>query len=572
MEITKYGIFETEFLHTASENPFDIDFTVCVTEPNGSQKTVDGFYNGDNKFAFRFMPNTEGEYRYITKSSVSELDGHKGTFQCVKAENNRHGMVHVKNQYWFSYEDGTPYFDAGTTCYAWIHQEQEVLEQTLKTMAEGYFSKLRFCVFPKWYEHNHRQPKIYPFEGNTDIGFDYDKPNIAFFKHLDDCVARLCELGIQADIILFHPYETDEWQFNFMTEQQDKRYLRYVIARLSAYSNVWWSLANEYDLFRTGYKKKISAWKKLISFIRNKDPYGHLTSIHQYTKMYDHSDPNLTHCSIQRTELYLTAEYADTWREKYKKPVVIDECVYEGDLNTNWGGITGQELVRRFWEAAARGTYMGHGETFEGENIWWSHGGTLKGESQKRIKFMREIFENCPNIQFSCESGLNNLARSVAGTDAQIVYFGYYQPKHYEMHMLSSAAYKVKIIDTWNMTVEELHEPVHTSVKLELPCKPYIAVLCTAVEQGKTEAFTRDSVFEQMRFTAGGQKLLKMFKKIVPQYYAGMLTLTVNQCSSGAGGILDGKAGDGILRIVNENQFWRGLFQIIAGVIKNSKK
>ena len=27
----------------------------------------------------------------------------------------------------------------------------------------------------------------------------------------------------------------------------DDRYLRYVVARLAAYRNVWWSLANEYD-------------------------------------------------------------------------------------------------------------------------------------------------------------------------------------------------------------------------------------------------------------------------------------------------------------------------------------
>jgi len=32
-----------------------------------------------------------------------------------------------------------------------------------------------------------------------------------------------------------------------MPAAADDRYLRYVIARLAAYRNVWWSLANEYD-------------------------------------------------------------------------------------------------------------------------------------------------------------------------------------------------------------------------------------------------------------------------------------------------------------------------------------
>lgn len=69
-------------------------------------------------------------------------------------------------------------------------------------------------------------------------------------------MAKLKELDIQADIILFHPYEAEHWHFNYMTKEQDERYLRYVIARLSAFHNVWWSMANEYDLITAGYKKK----------------------------------------------------------------------------------------------------------------------------------------------------------------------------------------------------------------------------------------------------------------------------------------------------------------------------
>lgn len=214
------------------------------------------------------------------------------------------------------------------------------------------------CVFPKWYEHNHRQPELYPFAGNPENGFDYETPNVCFFQHLESCISALESLGIEADIILFHPYESSDWRFNWMTERQDRQYLRYITARLSAFHNVWWSLANEYDLLQTGYKRKKAAWKRLIQFVHDCDPYGHLLSIHQLSRMYDYRDPNVTHCSIQRTELYLTAEYTDTWREKYGKPVVIDECVYEGNLNAWWGGITAQELVRRFWEAAARGGYM----------------------------------------------------------------------------------------------------------------------------------------------------------------------------------------------------------------------
>jgi len=174
---------------------------------------------------------------------------------------------------------------------------------------------------------------------------------------------------------------------------------------------------------------------------------------------------------------------------------------------------------------------------------------------------------SCPNIQFSSESGTNNIARAIAGTDAQVVYFGVYQPASYTLHMLGSGNFRVQIIDTWNMTVEELPEPITGSAEIPLPGKPYMAILCTAATPGEVQPFTRNAVFEQMKLTPGGRRLLKFFRHVVPKYYSGMLSLTVNQCSAQAGGILDGKAGDGILRIVNKNEFWRGLWQIVTGAL-----
>ncbi len=74
--------------------------------------------------------------------------------------------------------------------------------------------------------------------------------NPAFFRHLEKRVGQLRELGIEADLILFHPYDKGHWGFDRMDAAADDRYLRYVVARLAAYRNVWWSLANEYDFMK----------------------------------------------------------------------------------------------------------------------------------------------------------------------------------------------------------------------------------------------------------------------------------------------------------------------------------
>ena len=54
--------------------------------------------------------------------------------------------------------------------------------------------------------------------------------------------------------------------------------------------------------------------------------------------------------------------------------------------------------MRRFWEGAVRGGYVGHGETYlnEREELWWSKGGILTGDSPERIRFLLEIIKDAP--------------------------------------------------------------------------------------------------------------------------------------------------------------------------------
>ena len=133
--------------------------------------------------------------------------------------------------------------------------------------------------------------------------------------------------------------------------------------------------------------EKLEDWEYYAELLVRHDPYQRLRSIHQYRTFYDHSRPWITHCSLQRNDLYRHVEYTDEFRIRWKKPIVWDEIAYEGNIDMGWGNISGQELVRRFWEASLRGGYAGHGETFVDEKddiLWWSHGGELHGESWKR--------------------------------------------------------------------------------------------------------------------------------------------------------------------------------------------
>lgn len=474
----KWGVFELTFHGPDHGNPF-VDVSLSAEFSfEGRTLQTSGFYDGEGVYRIRFMPDAEGIWTYRTRSTARSLDGIEGQFVCSPPLAGNHGPVRVKNTFHFAYEDGTRYIPVGTTCYAWSHQGNELEEQTLESLKTSPFNKMRMCIFPKSYQFNTNEPVLYPYEGSMEEGWDYTRFNPEFFRHLEKRIADLGKLGIEADLILFHPY--DRWGFSEMKKTADDRYLRYVVARLSAYRNVWWSLANEYDLM---WAKAEEDWERFANIIAENDPYHHLISIHNCLKFYDYSRPWVTHCSIQRIDVYKTAENTNEWREQWKKPVVIDECAYEGDIDQGWGNIAGEEMVRRFWEGAVRGGYVGHGETYmhPEDILWWSKGGKLHGSSPKRIAFLRKIMEEGP------AEGLNPLQSDwdapCAGVadEFYLFYYGFNRPRYRNYSMKPGIRYKVEVIDTWNMTVEEKEGTYEGAFRIELPGKPFMAVRMTKI-------------------------------------------------------------------------------------------
>ena len=268
-KVEQWGLFEQAFQGPSGGNPFvDVRLTAVFSQANHTV-TVNGFYDGDGRYRIRFMPEKPGQWSFQMSSNAPELDGKTGVFTATPPSSGNHGPVHVEKTYHFAYADGTPYREIGTTCYVWIHQGDKLAEQTLQTLAQAPFNKLRMCVFPKYFTHNHNEPLFYPFDGTPPMAWDYTRFNPAYFENVEKRVCQLRDLGIEADIILFHPYDNNHWGFDKMGAENDDRYVRYVSARLSAFRNVWWSLANEYDAVKA---KQVKDWNRLGNLVESSDP------------------------------------------------------------------------------------------------------------------------------------------------------------------------------------------------------------------------------------------------------------------------------------------------------------
>ena len=170
------------------------------------------------------------------------------------------------------------------------------------------FNKLRMCVFPKRYIYNADEPELHAFARSDDGSLDFDRFDPAFFEALEARISELQALGIEADLILFHPYDT--WGYQDMTAEQDERYLRHLV-------RAWAPSATSggRSLTSSTSWQAARALAALPGDLAEADPYGHLTSIHNAERMFDHDHPGITHVSIQSWDVKRTRGVARALRQ-----------------------------------------------------------------------------------------------------------------------------------------------------------------------------------------------------------------------------------------------------------------
>jgi len=487
----QWDCYEISLKGPADGDPF-VDVTVSATFACGDKSIqTTGFYDGQGTYRIRFMPPSVGTWKYLTTSSAPELSGKTGEFVCEKPGDKNHGMVRVANTYHFAYDDGTPYKPIGTTCYAWVFQPDALQDQTIETLKASPFNKVRMCVLPTE-KMDAESSAVVPFVLEADRTCDTSRFDPRFFQNLERRLAQLRDLNIQADLILFHPYNSSGLNLDRMSAEADDRYVRYVVARLSAYRNVWWSLANEFDLLR---QKRQEDWDRLGPLVQHEDPYGHPRSIHFSRHMYDPSKPWLTHMSVQNGAAVEDFGRARLYRDVIPKPVVYDEVCYEGDIDRRWGQLKGEEMALRFWHGTIDGTYVGHGETLHDaqQRAWVSKGGKWIGTSVPRIAFLKQILDDAP------KEGIEPIDRffhtGIGGKAGEwyLIYFGTQKPAQWTFELPRDGVkegmnFEVDVLDTWNMTINHLDKKFTTvksgmylfrapnNEQIDLPGKPYIAL------------------------------------------------------------------------------------------------
>ena len=166
--------------------------------------------------------------------------------------------------------------------------------------------------------------------------------------------------------------------------------------------------------------------------------------------------------------------------------------MYEGNINSRWGNLSGPEMTRRFWLCLVAGVYGGHGETYvtEGEIekdsavLWWSHGGKLKGTSPQRIAFLQKIVEESAaagggQIGFMELEPTYYPSAKHSRDEVFLFYFDFHQPLYFDFPLPSQGKYRAELIDPWEMAVTPVAGEFSGKSRLRLSGKPYMAVRFT---------------------------------------------------------------------------------------------
>ncbi|QKJ20638.1 apiosidase-like domain-containing protein [Microbacterium hominis] len=434
--------------------------TAFVRAGGGAERAVQGFWDGGRRYLVRFLPEEPGTWSWRTESEDAALDGLTGEVEVAGAAAGDHGVVRVAHRFHFAHADGTPFRPVGATAYNWLHQDEPLFTQTVDEIAAAGFNKLRFMVFPQGGGYVEHVPALMPFE-KTDGRYDVSRPVPAFFQRLDRAVEMLGARGIQADVLIYNAYDRGQFGLNELTEEEDAAYLRYLVARLSAHPHVWWSLCNEYDQLDRPEER----WDRIGALLAEIDPHDHLRSIHNWEEIYDNNQSWVTHASIQNGSATTDFGRASLYRDVWRKPVVLDEIKYEGDIPERWGNIAAEQLVHQFWITTVAGCYASHGESFAipSGSLHMVEGGRLRGRSPQRLAFLRRILEELripgldPIDKWDDPAHVAGRAR-----DQYLQYLGRSAPAQWTFRLPQGSGgvplevgdrFEVDVIDTWGMTV-----------------------------------------------------------------------------------------------------------------------
>jgi hypothetical protein len=336
-------VFELDKQELAAHpNPYlTVQIHAEIRSPRYRTVALPAFWDGAGHMVIRFAPTGAGEWEYRITSNIARFNNKQGII--VGTESSHPGFIRPANGHHWQYtESKQPHLWMGDTSYTMAWLDAAAFQTVVDTRAAQKFTHIRG----------------YAIGRNETGGATYanpDQPDHAFFRKLDERLAYVNSKGIVFDMILGH--DRNHLADLFPTWQQRERFIRYMVARYSAF-NITWQVMQEFEEYKAG--RELS--KEIGTLLKKMDPYQHPRSTHTVsTSSPLLADGWMDYAVYQSSDDALGA----IEHQLFAVPFVNAEFAYEnsGSGKTHEHHVDSDTFRRRLWNSTMNGQYPTYGNT-----------------------------------------------------------------------------------------------------------------------------------------------------------------------------------------------------------------
>jgi hypothetical protein len=287
----KFGVHEIVLQSDhPRDNPFDTVATVKFTPPSGPANavTVQAFHDGENTWRARVYVSEAGAWKWVSACETDPaLDGKTGSF--VAADSRLRGMLrkHKANPKAWMTDDGRWFANISDTAYLLFHGARAPLwREYVEDVAAKGINCMRVAALGGWggtpgakEDDNNFWVWNDPWTGGASP--DYSRYDLAKFQNSDERLKWMLrnhpDIYMQFILFSFKGYGTDgtgKWWFS-LPQRVRENTMRYMIARWSAFPNLFWLIVNDMHCDAKFPNNQAFA-REVGNFFAANDPWRHL--------------------------------------------------------------------------------------------------------------------------------------------------------------------------------------------------------------------------------------------------------------------------------------------------------
>ena len=323
-------------------NPFELPLGATFTHvESGSTIVLPGYYSGGDTWKIGFMPNEEGEWTYVTFSDDPDLDGMRGSINCIGSDLT--GMLKADPDHPRKWKFTDSGYVVPIALRVEFFSEPGTLEQFITT-TDFLQTHNMHLLETRLLEETGQ------FAGRHDFIFDGDwrdhQFDLVVWDRMEARMSALTERGLGAHIMFYSDASgKPSWSDYSETEQL---VIRYVIARLASYPVVIFNSGIDIAEYRD------QSWVDWFGEqIRKLDPYGHPVSSRYGGGSGDLVMSGQTFDS--RGAQLATISEMTHFFETSDVPVSMDDAWGENRVSRPLKNFLPEDIRRAFWKAVLAG-------------------------------------------------------------------------------------------------------------------------------------------------------------------------------------------------------------------------